>query len=320
MTADVSSLGGDLRAPLHPSVGVVVPVHDGEAYLGEALQSLADQDLAADQVVVVDDASRDRSVDVARSFQDRLPLEIVRLDAQRGVSAARNAGVARLRTQLVGFLDADDVWMPTHLERVVEAYQRNGGLISPAALIWYPDGSTRPFHRWLGLRVPRGRRQLPALLQHNFVFVGSLVPRSDLQAVGGFREPNVGEDWDLWIRLLARGLRVTQLHEPTVRYRRHGANTTNSRARMIPSIVDVLERAEAELGARYEPAVRRSIRRHLAELELEQRLAAAAAGAGRLDASALPALFRASSRVSARALVLGLAPRMARRVSRERSG
>ena len=298
---------------VRPAVGVVIPVHNGAPYLGAALDSLVAQQLPATQVVVVDDGSTDGTAAVARSYQDRLPLEILRLGGRSGVSAARNAGVARLRTPLVGFLDADDVWYPQHLDRTVEAYMRRGGLISPGALIWYPDGSVRPFHRWLGMRRPRDGRQLQALLRQNFVFVGALVPRADFLAVGGFRPFPVGEDWDLWIRLLARGLRVTQLDEPTVLYRRHGANTTRRRVTMLPSILELLGQAEQELDERYEPAVRRSIAQHRAELELEQRIAD---GDGRRPSwRVLRAGRQGRARIRAKALVFGLAPGMARRIS-----
>ncbi|MCC6436799.1 MAG: glycosyltransferase, partial [Acidimicrobiales bacterium] len=253
------------------------------------------------------------SVDVARRYQDCLPLEILRLGGRSGVSAARNAGVARLRTHLVGFLDADDVWYPQHLATTVEAYVRRGGLISPGALIWYPDGSTRSFQRWLGLRAPRDGRQLTALLQQNFVFVGALLPRADFVAVGGFRAFRIGEDWDLWIRLLARGLRVTQLAEPTVLYRRHGANTTSQRAAMLPSILELLRRAEGELGERYAPAVRRSIVRHAAELQLERELNASEQR--RPSWRVIRAGRHGRPRVRLKALVFGLAPPLARRIS-----
>jgi glycosyltransferase involved in cell wall biosynthesis len=299
---------------VRPAVGVVIPVHDGQAYLDEALASLCAQEEPAAQVVVVDDGSTDASVTIARRYQGRLPIEILRLGRRSGVSAARNAGVARLSTPLVAFLDADDVWYPRHLALAVDAYMRRGGLISPAALIWYSSGSTRSFQRWLGLRVPRDRRQLPALLQHNYVFVGALVARADLLAVGGFREPNIGEDWDLWIRLLAHGLRVTQLDEPTVLYRRHSANTTSQRVAMLPPIMELLRRAEVELGERYEPAVRRSITSHLAEWEVEQHLASGR-GDRRLPWSVVRMGLRGRARVRAKALAFGLVPRLARRIS-----
>jgi glycosyltransferase involved in cell wall biosynthesis len=293
---------------------VVIPVHNAGDFLGQALDSLLDQEEPPAQVVVIDDGSTDDSVDIARTKLSTLPLEIVRLGGRSGVSAARNAALARLHTHLVGFLDADDFWLPAHIRVTVDAYLRHGGLISPGALLWYPDGSTRSYQRWLDIRVPRGNRQLPALLKHNFVFVGALLPLADVVAVGGFREPNVGEDWDLWIRLLARGLRVTQLDEATVLYRRHDANVTADRAELIPSIVEILERAERELGELYEPAVRRSISRHLTELELEQRLAESQEGA-RLPWSAVRAGLRGPRRQRAKVLAYGLAPGLARRFS-----
>ena len=183
----------------------MIPVHNAGHFLGEALASLRDQEEPPARIVVIDDGSTDDSIEVARSSLEELPLEIVRLGRRGGVSAARNVALGRLDTPLVAFLDADDLWLPDHVRANVDAYIRHGGLISPGALLWYPDGSTRSYQRWLDIRVPRAHRQLPALLQHNYVFAGALLPRADVVAVGGFRPPDIGEDWDLWIRLLARG-------------------------------------------------------------------------------------------------------------------
>jgi glycosyltransferase involved in cell wall biosynthesis len=301
--------------PGRPTVGVVIPVHNGAAYLGEALDSLVAQRLPPDRVVVVDDASTDGSVDAARRFAGLLPLEIVRRPVRGGVSAARNAGIAVLDTNLVALLDADDVWSEEHLERAVDAYVRRGGLVSPAAELWYPDGSSKSFQRWLGLRTPRDSRQLRALLRRNFVFVGALLPRSEVLAVGGFRPPDIGEDWDLWIRLVARGLPVTQLRGPTVRYRRHGGNTTAERAGMIPPLVTVLERARTELGAAYDADLRRSIERHLAELRWEEELLGLGDGA-RPSWTAVRSGLRAPARVRLKVVLRTLSPYLWRRLRR----
>jgi glycosyltransferase involved in cell wall biosynthesis len=294
---------------VRPTVGVIIPVYDGAGFLADALDSLTVQSDPVRQVVVIDDGSQDASVQIARGYLRDLPLEIVRLGGRSGVSAARNAGVARLTTDLVTFLDADDLWLPEHARSVVDAFVVHGGIISPRAVRLYPDGSTRVYRRRLLTSIPTGRRQLPVLLQRNFVFVGSLVSRVDLTAVGGFREPNVGEDWDLWIRLLNRGLTVTELASPTVLYRRHGHNTTANRAASLPTIVEVLERAERELDERYRPAARRAKARFAAELEVERALDRGERPSWRV----LRAGLRGDRRMRAKTLAYTMSPRLTHR-------
>jgi glycosyltransferase involved in cell wall biosynthesis len=99
-------------------VAVVIPVHNGERYLGEALDSVLSQTLAPANIIVVDDGSEDATSEVARRFGPR--IDYVRQD-RSGAASARNRGVAMTTNDLIAFLDADDVWLPDKLQRQMEA-------------------------------------------------------------------------------------------------------------------------------------------------------------------------------------------------------
>ena len=99
-------------------VAVVIPVHNGELYLGEAVESALSQTLAPANIIIVDDGSEDATPDVARRFHSR--VDYVR-QHRSGAAAARNRGVAMTTGDLVAFLDADDVWLPDKLQRQTEA-------------------------------------------------------------------------------------------------------------------------------------------------------------------------------------------------------
>lgn len=100
------------------SVSAVIPCYNGEAYLAEAIESVLRQTRPVDEIIVVDDGSKDRSVEVARSFGAR-----VRVIEQpnSGPSAARNAGIDAATGDWVALLDADDMWLPHKIERQLEA-------------------------------------------------------------------------------------------------------------------------------------------------------------------------------------------------------
>ncbi|REJ66498.1 MAG: glycosyltransferase family 2 protein [Planctomycetota bacterium] len=90
-----------------PSIGVIVPVYNGERYLAAAIESILGQTHLPDEVVVIDDGSTDDSAAIAESFGP--PVRCLR-QANAGVTAARNLGVAECRCELLAFLDADDLW------------------------------------------------------------------------------------------------------------------------------------------------------------------------------------------------------------------
>jgi glycosyltransferase involved in cell wall biosynthesis len=91
-------------------VSVIIPVYNGERYLGEALQSVLAQDYTPLEVIVVDDGSTDASGAVAQQFPVRYFWQ-----PHGGPGATRNLGIARAQGDLLAFLDADDVWTPNKL-------------------------------------------------------------------------------------------------------------------------------------------------------------------------------------------------------------
>src|ERR1700745_1869826 len=94
------------------NVGVVIPVRDGERYLAEAVESVLAQTHSPYDVVVVDDGSQDRTVEVAARYASR-----VRCVSQPpgGIGAARNRGVKEVRGDFLAFLDGDDTWPGSRL-------------------------------------------------------------------------------------------------------------------------------------------------------------------------------------------------------------
>lgn len=102
----------------------MVPVHNDERYLAEAIESIRANSLAPCEVIVVDDGSSDGSGDVARSFAE---VRYVRQEAA-GAAQARNHGISLCTGDWVAFLDADDLWTPNKLELQAAALLRDPGL------------------------------------------------------------------------------------------------------------------------------------------------------------------------------------------------
>jgi glycosyltransferase involved in cell wall biosynthesis len=198
-------------------VSVVIPAFDAEATVGAAISSALWQTYRDFEVVVVDDGSRDATGEIAAAFPE--PVRVVRQD-NAGVAAARNRGMSEARGELIAFCDADDVFLPQHLEGLVAVFDRHGGIATSNCYWLFEGGIHTARTRYKG-RFPRPERQRLAILEQNFVSTMSLFPKALLDEVGPFdTELQVAEDWDFWLRAIYAGRRVALQPKPLALYRR----------------------------------------------------------------------------------------------------
>lgn len=137
-------------------VTVIVPGRDVAAFAAEAIASLQAQTFPRWRAILVDDGSRDGTADLfARAAASDARFVLVRHEVPRGLGAARNAGLAQVRTPFVAFLDADDVMMPTALERLVATLTATGSDVAVGAYVrlradgdgGYTPGAVQPWVR-----------------------------------------------------------------------------------------------------------------------------------------------------------------------------
>ncbi|MEA2367294.1 MAG: hypothetical protein QOH38_12, partial [Thermoleophilaceae bacterium] len=182
-----------------PTVSVVIPTYQRRDLVAGAVRSVIAQTYSDLELIVVDDGSVDGTDEALAALGCELRYH---RQPNRGVSAARNVGVALARGSIVAFLDSDDTWLPDHLAVLTETFARQ-----PRAVLV----STSPRHRAEGRAEPGDAvllQPLPACLYGNPVgWPSSIgVRRADLVAVGGFDEQlPVGEGGELWGRLAFRG-------------------------------------------------------------------------------------------------------------------
>lgn len=218
-TSSPATAVGRMRgAELEPvTISVVIPAYNAASTVADAIGSVLAQTRPPDEIVVVDDGSRDATIDVVARFGSAVRLV---QQANAGCGSARNTGVRHTQGSWLAFLDADDLWHPTKLERqipetinprvaVIVCRARNG------------DG------RLLGRRFT-----FNDLWQRNDAIVSSsLVRRSAFERAGGFWQERACEDYHLWLRLTAAGWEMANVPEDLVVY----APTAHSLSRQIES-------------------------------------------------------------------------------------
>lgn len=131
-----------------PTVSIVIAAHQAEDTIERSVRSVLGQTYGELEVVVVDDGSTDRTPQVVADLADRLPddrLIAVTLDENKGPSAARNRGLASARGRWIGFLDADDEFVPDFVERMLAAARADpaADVVAGAHHIVRTDGTTR---------------------------------------------------------------------------------------------------------------------------------------------------------------------------------
>jgi glycosyltransferase involved in cell wall biosynthesis len=193
-------------------------------------------------VVVVDDADDKETRKAAEEWCDRLPLTVL-VQENAGPAAARRTAIAASDEPLLALLDADDIWLPSHLQVLLSGYRQHPGIVTADAVPWTPGRPLREASRRDQFPIPPVERQRVEVLRDNFVFVGSLFSRADYEAAGGFRDGFTGaEDWDLWIRMIRNGVPVHAAPGPTVMYRVVPGSLTRSSA-IYDRYIAVLEAA-----------------------------------------------------------------------------
>ena len=244
-----------LAAPDRPlDVAVVIPAYNAGRYLDQTLASVAGQTRAPAVVVVADDGSTDDTPERARRWQDHLPIEVVRLAQNVGPGPARHHAILATDASLLALVDADDLWLPDHLETMVASYQRAPGLVTAREFAWIRGRGIDLARRRAKPRIPIDPKdQLVALLQHNYVSFG-FFPRALYERVGGFRSFLVGEDWDLWIRMVRTGARLTEASHPTALHRVRPGSLSVDPAHNVEHGIAVLTAAVAEAGSPWERA------------------------------------------------------------------
>lgn len=184
-------------------VSVIVPTYNRAEKLKRALASVSAQSRGDLELIVVDDASGDDTRDVVESLSDA-NLRYVRHSSRKGGSAARNTGLRVCQGDYVAFLDSDDEWLPTKIERQLEVFARCS---SETGLVYTGAVHVRP-GREPAVRTPRYRGSIARqLLTENVVGSASagMVRRDVLDLVGGFDETlEALQDLDLWLRISER--------------------------------------------------------------------------------------------------------------------
>jgi glycosyltransferase involved in cell wall biosynthesis len=253
----------DQKPPDAPRTAtVVLPVFNGEATIGDTINSVIGQTFEDFELLVINDGSTDDTRSIVEGvLDDRLKLFNFE---NRGLAASRNRGIKKSKAKLIAFIDADDIWMADKLQHQIDKITAN----QSAGLVY----SWTDFIDEKGQFLNRGSRSrvegdvFRTLLTDNFVNCGSnpLIRKSVFDDVGMFDETvNAAADWDMWLRI-ANKYSFTYYPAADILYRIHSGSMSYSIRRqelqckkVLASAIELLPSAEER--ERIRPAVDRNL-------------------------------------------------------------
>lgn len=237
------------------SVSVVIPCYNRRELIGRAIASALTQSVPPAEVIVVDDGSRDGSAEVARSFG--APVIVIE-QPNAGAATARNRGIEQATGNWIAFLDSDDEWHPSKLEKQLSAATR-----FPQAALVFCDTQTVCEERTVmpsrfGLGGMEGaaiesdgafqqfdRALFPRLLNQSRVITSAVMVRRELSELRFPEDIWGSEDWSLWLTLGAR-YAFAAVNEVLVTMHQQGDNISSRKGRLYRNDLVVLERLRSD--------------------------------------------------------------------------
>ena len=192
-----------------PLVSVVMPVYNGEKYIQRAVDSVFEQKVSL-ELIVIDDCSVDGTEKVMDEYKSRGEVRYFRNKTNIGVSGSRNRGVREAKGIYVAFLDADDWWEKDKLKKQLILLEKTGSVIcSTGRALMHPDGTSA------GKYIPvKQRITYRELLKHNSINCSSVLVRRDVISRFPMEHDDSHEDYITWLKILREYQCAVGINEP----------------------------------------------------------------------------------------------------------
>ena len=231
-----------------PGISILMPVRDAAATLPACLDSIREQDYPDYELVVIDDHSSDDSRAIIEQHGQSDPRIKMYQNPGRGLVDALNHGLGQCRAELVARMDADDLMAPNRLSKQVHQLQADASLaLSASRVRLFPadkitDGF-REYIRWQDQCISAQQIANNIFVESPFAHPSVAFRRSTVLSMGGYRDGNFPEDYDLWLRMHRAGHRMEKLPDQLLQWRDDAGRTSRSNPRYSR---DAFDRLRAE--------------------------------------------------------------------------
>ena len=220
----------ELTSIMDAKVSIVMPVHNSEKFLEHSLASVVAQTYPDWELIAVDDASTDSSRDMVQKYIDQgYPIKLITLNENSGAAVARNAAIEKADGRLIAFLDSDDVWLPTKLEKQVTHMLNNGYSFT---YCYYQKITEEGTAVEIYVRPPE-KLSYHDLLKSNQI--GCLSAMYDTRKLGKVFMPSIRkrQDFALWLSILRKVDFAYCLPEVLALYRMRENSVSSNKIEML---------------------------------------------------------------------------------------
>ena len=209
-----------------PLVSVVMPVYNGERYIGKAIESALGQEVPV-EVLVIDDCSADGTELAVMKYMDSGKIRYIQNEQNMGAARSRNRGVKEARGKYIAFLDADDWWEEGKLAAQLAALEMTGDVIcSTGRDLMNPDGT------FTGKYIPvKSRLDYHELLKHNSINCSSVLILREVALEFPMEHDDSHEDYITWLKVVRKYGHATGINKPYLKYRLSQGGKSRNKAK-----------------------------------------------------------------------------------------
>lgn len=214
-----------------PLVSVIMSVHNGEQWLGQAIESIVHQTYSNWEFIIIDDASGNAAQEILQQYAKKdTRIKITRTDTQQGLTRNLNIAIDQCRGEFIARMDADDISLPQRLEKQVVFLQQYTNAAMVAGFIQLINEQGEVTGEWADDRKASSSTTIRQLLPwRNCIAHPSVLIRADVLKKYRYSETQLhSQDWDLWLRMTADKQVIEKINEVLLQYRVHTKSVTSA--------------------------------------------------------------------------------------------
>jgi len=197
-------------------VSVIMPVYNCEKYVVDAINSVLKQTYSNLELIVIDDGSRDNTIKIIENLSKQdSRIKLIKNEKNLGVSATRNKGITYAKGEWIAFLDSDDIWISTKLEKQLK-YADEVGAEFIFTGVAYINENNEPYK---GIFEVPCKVSYKNLLKQNVITCSSVLIKKYFFKTIKMKNDKMHEDYAVWLRILKTGVYAYGINEPLLIYR-----------------------------------------------------------------------------------------------------